>query len=552
VAPKFSNVAASITSGGKDLTGFMFFRNKVRGFYTGISWYHSRDETHPGSPTDMSVVACDIRDFYGYAQYGGGENLFVTGNQFHNSDITHISRVWWAYKGVYSHNMVSGASLTNSQARVALKLHGPKSSPSQLPGSTKIKEVGTFEETGGGGLPYSNQYIVVADNVFGSSGSRPVDILPQDIYSDERIYDVIFERNKMIQDYGRHSSKPWQKAFHILGYYITARNNIFDASYADGNLTGLTQIEIENYDFMPTPTGTHIYNNTFYGKGDDLVNGVTGVRVFAGVTGAVIRNNYLSYPDATSTRTIVDDQSGLAMVSDNVMTNAPAFVDPDNSDPLLRNFGLKPQAKEAINQGYTSPVLDDFAETSRMGTYDIGAYEYISSPSGSSPSSPSDGECLSGSAIISQTTADLSNVSFSSESDAQSFSWGSTFSLYSISFNILNDVYTSGFKMRIGTSNDLSGTCGIGNTCLEELDLAPTGAGIYEAVSATHPQLTAGTMYYFALTSTAADSIRIYYNSTSVAKTGVGQRYKSSSTGTFNNDMSREANDLYFVIKSCD
>jgi hypothetical protein len=181
----------------------------------------------------------------------------------------------------------------------------------------------------------------------------------------------------MVQDYGNHSSTPWLKAVHVLGYYITVRNNIFDASYADGNLLALTQIEIENYAYMPTPTGTHIYNNTFYGKGDNLVNGVTGVRVFAGVTDAVIRNNYLSYPDAISTKTIVEDNSGVAVVSNNVMTDTPVFVDPDNIDPLLRNFDITAQATEAIDQGYTVPNYEDLTGFDRAGlAYDIGAFEY--------------------------------------------------------------------------------------------------------------------------------------------------------------------------------
>jgi hypothetical protein len=113
----------------------------------------------------MSVVACDIRDFYGYAQYGGGENLSIAGNQFHNSDTTHISRLWWTYKGVYSHNMASGASLTNTAGRVNLKLHGPKYTDDQDGNPDKLAEVGTFAETGSGGLPCSTQYVVVADNV---------------------------------------------------------------------------------------------------------------------------------------------------------------------------------------------------------------------------------------------------------------------------------------------------------------------------------------------------------------------------------------------------
>ncbi len=367
-----------VLGGAVDMSENLFLRNKVRGFDTAISISHSRTATYLDPSVSNAIVSCDIRDFYEYALYGGGENFSFMGNQAHNSDITHVTRVWWTYKGVYAHNMVSGSSLTNTAGRAALKFHGPKSTDSQeidlFP--AKIKQVGTFEETGASGLPYSTQYAVISDNIFGSSGPWPIDIRPQDTSSDERIYDVIYERNLMTQDFGDHSVTDWSDTLRLNGYYLTARNNVIDYTYTDGDLNGAWAIYLEAFDFMPPPVGVHLYNNTIYDKGDSFPNHITAIAIDPGYTDVRIYNNYMSFADAISTKIIINDPEGIADVGNNVMTNTPYFADPDNINPLLRDFSLTSNSTEAIDQGYTVPLYDDFLGNVRNGVFDIGAYEY--------------------------------------------------------------------------------------------------------------------------------------------------------------------------------
>ena len=73
---------------------------------------------------------------------------------------------------------------------------------------------------------------------------------------------------------------------------------------------------------------------------------------------------------------MIDDNSGSAESSNNVMTTTPYFADPDNSNPLLRDFSLTASAIEAIDQGAAVPVYDDFAGAVRIALYDIGAFLY--------------------------------------------------------------------------------------------------------------------------------------------------------------------------------
>jgi hypothetical protein len=556
--------SGTVLDGAVDISRCLFLRNKVEGFNSAVTWSHFRTESFPTSPKDMAVVDCDIRNFYSYGFYGGGENLAFMGNDVHNSDVTHITRVWWAYKGVISHNVISGSSLTNTAGRAALKFHGPKSTDAT--DGSKDAEVGTLEETGDGGLPYSSQYAVISDNIFGSSGPWPVDIRPQNGQSDERIYDIIFERNLISQDFAEKSSSvQWSIPLKFQAYYASVRNNIIDWSFADGAPKGGIGVDLECFEFMPPHVGQHFYHNTIYAnETETFVNQIKWFHAEKDCgTDNYIYNNLVSAPGVSGEEVVVFDESGNIKSNNNISVDSAYLADPDNVDPTLRNYSLTVLSPLSIRDAGTSvvdastpvPIFEDFNRQPRNRMLlDIGADEYdnTSAITVEGETNSTTGECSSGSALISQTVADLSNINFSSESDAQSFSWLSDFNLYSISFNIVTNRYTSGFKMRIGTSSDLSGTCGSTNTCIEEIELTPSAAGVYEAVSSSHPMLYAGTIYYFALTSMVGDAINISYNSTNVEIAGVGQRYKTPLTGTFNNDVSRSTQDLYFIIKACD
>lgn len=125
-----------------------------------------------------------------------------------------------------------------------------------------------------------------------------------------------------------------------------------------------------------------MYNNTIY-RSDSAPNSAYGVTVDSTASDTIIRNNYFGYPYSA---TLVNDSSGTAVTSNNVLTDTPHLTDPDNVTPLSRDFSLAALATEAINQGYAVPVLDDFAGTARS-SHDIGAYEYVrqSWPNGATP-----------------------------------------------------------------------------------------------------------------------------------------------------------------------
>jgi len=365
--------AYGVTTGIADVRDILMMQLDITGYGDplGVSTYRASDAQQL---LNISVASCRIRDFRNYGLFIGSENLTILGNEIKNSDLTHATRMIWAFKGVYSHNLVSGTSLVSGTGRQAMKLHGPAYWPDPE-GSDGKTYVGDFATTGELGVKDFTRFVVISDNVFGASGPWPVSIGPQDSGRDERVSDVIFERNKILAQYGENSSFLCQAQLHFSGRYGTIRNNITDST---GGNQGATGIEIIHWGVEWAPQSNRIYNNTIYRRpgGSTTEYAHTGIIIHADATDTIVRNNYVSFPDVTGPKTLIDDNSGSAESSNNVMTTTPYFADPDNSNPLLRDFSLTASAIEAIDQGAAVPVYDDFAGAVRIALYDIGAFLY--------------------------------------------------------------------------------------------------------------------------------------------------------------------------------
>ena len=242
-------------------------------------------------------------------------------------------------------------------------LHGPQES-----------QVGTYAETGSSGVRNRSEFNMVSNNIFGRSGPWTVSIGPEGATYDERITDLIFEKNKVIADYGIQSigSSLVQVGTMAEGRYMSLRNNIFDGT---GGTTGYIGLYISRRGVEPPPDYCSVYNNTIYrSETATTASGNIGVKIGSSATNTLVRNNYASFPNITGTVEVVVDDSGVSTMSDNVYTRTPYFIAPDNVDPLQRDF----HTTQVTGTGYTVPLLDDFDGKSRIAddTYDIGAYEY--------------------------------------------------------------------------------------------------------------------------------------------------------------------------------
>jgi len=347
--------------GNRDMQRLLFLRVGAEGFRTAIGWSHwVFTESDLAMKRDLAIVECDLSESTGMTVFVSGERLVMLGNVVADSEDTHVVRIWHAYRGVVAHNDFKDASTASQTGRHALKMHGPNAVADDGSASANTDEVEN-----------RTQYNVVSDNVFGSSGPWPVAIGPPDAWEDDLLSDILFERNRVIADHGTGSQRLVQVALHLAGRDFTVRNNVLDGTGAGDHFTGiwLTRRGIE-----PPPEGSEIYSNTIY-RGDAPSGESRGIEVDSAVSGAIVRNNLVSFPYATGTTYAVVDDSSDLVASDNLLTDDARFTDPDNPDPLARGFRLQDDSP-AVEAGGDVPVYDDFDGNQRpAGSYDLGAFQ---------------------------------------------------------------------------------------------------------------------------------------------------------------------------------
>ena len=290
----------------------------------------------------VAVVDSSIRTIIGgsggYGLYVGAQRFALMGNVLSDSTGSeHILRTPQVVKAVISHNDMSNPS----------------------PGKHTVKiQAALFNVSPSG---FSEQ-IVLSDNKFtgGAGVDWTVTLGPQDQFEDERVRNVIVERNW----FAPHPSQ--QAALMVWAQDVTVRNNIFD-------LTGTLErngMVVERRGAEPVEANVHAYNNTFY---SNSAGGFFPIR-FAVGTGMVAKNN-LGYAPLSTSRSMV---SGSAIIENNT-TNAGIVLSPGflGLTPVAPVEFVLGAASTAIDAGAAVPVFSDFFRHDRPqgGAIDLGAVE---------------------------------------------------------------------------------------------------------------------------------------------------------------------------------
>jgi len=225
---------------------------------------------------------------------------------------------------------------------------------------------------------WSNIYteqVIIADNHSLPSAIPGVpwlfNIAPQNDSDDERLKDIILERNWM------QAGTSTYVAMNIATTGTTTlRNNIIDMT------NGFYQwgISITKYGpaTMPAPNDVRIYNNTIYSQNANNSTGFSGIVISAEATNSIVRNNLASAPSASNPVVLVDQGTGTQL-SNNLQNSSPAvlFITATPVNPV--DFKLKAgTGNPARDTGLLAvPVFTDFFLLRRPqnGAVDIGAAE---------------------------------------------------------------------------------------------------------------------------------------------------------------------------------
>jgi hypothetical protein len=250
-----------------------------------------------GSPGHDVTDVLAIHDCTSTHSINGGNHIYAAahrmsmqGNYVHDSiEGEHLIRTPWFDRGVFSNNDLGEAP----QPRHLLKLHGPK-----------------FTSQSSVGYQQYSQRVVISDNIFDCVGGNQwsVAISPQNAESDERVRDLIVERNLFLP------GADAQIALLISADGATVRDNLFNRgpqrACVGGGRRGIE----------PPSDEIVLVNNTCWSdasSGPQLANfdpSTTNIRAF---------NNLIVGPNASNA---ISTQ--IVQMAGNLVSTSAAFADP--------------------------------------------------------------------------------------------------------------------------------------------------------------------------------------------------------------------------------
>jgi PKD repeat protein len=307
---------------------------------------------------EVYVVDSQLTDLTGGSGgngvYMSANRMVVVGTRIENAeDVEHVARFPYAGHSLIAHNYLAHPAPTKH----VIKLHALAQTHAY-----------TFPER-------DTQYVVISDNEITSRINQGnVYVAPQDIYKDERLHDVLVERNYF------HPGPDGYTELWVSAANVTVRDNVFDLSKGGSKGVHVTQRGIE-----PPPVNVDVYNNTCYGGSQ----AVDCVRFNAG-TGHSAFNNLAVGPAGSTV------MSGTATSGNNVMLASSPFV--AASPATVADFQIDPSKGSAlIDAGTTIAAAPrDSLFVARpvdgnndgVAKWDIGAFEAGGGGGGTPPPPP--------------------------------------------------------------------------------------------------------------------------------------------------------------------
>ncbi|MEK7703638.1 MAG: MopE-related protein [Myxococcota bacterium] len=359
-----SNTSSTGVGGAGSMSQVTLLRLEIHDTHNGISlpgsildWLNTHG--NPGHALWDQIFIVDtavLRTLGGAGGNGigiGCNRVGMMGNLIDDSTAAeHTVRFFALYKAAVSNNSIS----RQATAKAIIKMHGP----------TWIDGIAPTVDANSSA--YTEQVVLSDNKLMASDGTDwTVNTGPQNAQSDERLRDIIVERNWFV------GGNTTQVALVVNAVDETIRNNLciesngrfVQVSYRSGGATGLE----------PPPLNVSVYNNTIYSSSTtsgDLV----GVDVRAPSTNTAVYNNLVTAPLAPDA--VLVSNAGIGTTQgNNLVSDSPAALF-DSATPTVPTDFSPSATSPARDAGLsTIPVWSDLFGTSRPqnGTTDIGAIE---------------------------------------------------------------------------------------------------------------------------------------------------------------------------------
>ena len=201
------------------------------------------------------------------------------------------------------------------------------------------------------------EYIMETDNVFsGTSGAILVENAPQNSVTDERLRNIVVERNVFAAATGR------GRQILVSAVNETVRDNAFYGQIANPTW----DIQVAERGIEPVPQGVELYNNTCYGGG--ACAGFSGQNFAAAGNNSYAKNNLFYSPGGGTT---VSNSGTGNSVSNNTVSSSgdPGFSNASGTFRFISDF--RPSAH--YSGGTSVPVWHDALGTPLSSGWDLGA-----------------------------------------------------------------------------------------------------------------------------------------------------------------------------------
>ena len=352
-----------------------------------LNWYNAHGNPGHHIWDQLTIVDCAVRNVIGGGTSGAtgsfvaARRLTFLGNAYDDTtQAQHVLRLTYVDRGVVGNSTLSRPAT----GRLILKLHGPTwcdatspvgscltpdSSPPATVDYGYLTNTPPIDVTSlAGGSGYTEKVLIADNELTDAINDWSVALGPQNAQKDERLRDIIVERNWFVAGSGT------QVALLVWGTDTTVRNNICDRTGALAHLC----FRVEQHGVEPPPTNVHLYSNTFY-SADASGSGIfAAIGIDATATDVSIANNLASAPLATSVSLLQGTGASGAAQSNNLVDNAPEDLFVSATPAAPADFILKALPNPARDTGASTVlVFSDFFGTPRPlnGVPDLGAVE---------------------------------------------------------------------------------------------------------------------------------------------------------------------------------
>ena len=319
-----------------------------------------------------------------YGVYLAGDRVFFSGNSIDLggtalATASHVTRFTYLGQAAITNNTLARPGPTESN----IKLMGP-GFPAQWGGLGDTNTYPPFCPTGAGcptvdiqglGQGYT-RWVEISDNQFISGyNNYMVAAAPQNQNSDERIKDVVIERNQFVSS----GFNTVSVALYLDGFDFTVRNNTFDLAGSSDPANAIAFIPEGGGSISVAPDDLMAYNNSYY---SDYAGGnnINFLQLNSASTTVDVQNNLVYTPHSTSGQTSVvfgTYKTGSTVANNSTTVQMKAQSPSYSVMPPVNPSDFKPTTGSyAIGTGATVPVWTDFFGLPRNAPYDKGAVNH--------------------------------------------------------------------------------------------------------------------------------------------------------------------------------